>query len=186
MARPKISDFLHGFRFHVTFNGLSGGSQPDTTPGPGGVIAAGFTACSIPEVTEEAVEYREGHYIYAQKMVGIPKVGDIALKRGVALLQSPLWTWVKDTIEGNSEYRADVSILHLHRNAKPQTTSETVNPMPIATTTGPTAPTSYLEYACANAFPISYKAASDLDGTASEISIQELTLATESFDIIQH
>lgn len=180
MARPKSSDFLHNFRFHVrvSFGGTnqlkSGGEKPD----------AGFNAVSTPEASHDAVEYREGHHIYTQKYVGVPTISDVSLSRGVALLDGTFWAWMKDVIEGNAEYRADVSIFHFHRDSK-QATSTTVPNTHQAVITGSDDP-GFIEYKLHQAFPIRHKVSSDLDGTASEVSIQELDLAVEYFEVLDH
>ncbi len=180
MARPKINDFLHGFRFHVVITGFGSAGNPVLgTLNTGGKASAGFNSCSAPEVSHDAAEYREGHYIYTKKYVGLPTVSDITLARGVALTDGAMWGWMKSVIEGNEEYRANMSIYHFHRDAKPATTSGSTNTeMPINTTSG------VVEYRCGEAFPISHKVAGDLDATSSEVSIQELTMAIEYFDVI--
>lgn len=184
MARAKSTDFLHSFRFHVVVTGFGPGSDPKLGTLSGQQVSAGFSSCSTPEVSHDAVEYREGHYIYSKKYVGLPTVSDITLSRGVALTDGAMWAWMKDVIEGNAEYRANLSILHFHRDAKPQSTSGSTNTeMPIKA--GPTDP-GYVEYRCSEAFPVRHKVANDLDATASEVSIQELDMAIEYFDVIRH
>lgn len=184
MARAKVSDFLHGFRFHVVVTGFGAGSDPKLGTLSGDKVTAGFSACTTPEVSHDAVEYREGHFIYTKKYVGLPTVSDVTLSRGVALVDGTFWAWMKDVVEGNAEYRANLSIYHFHRDAKPASTSGTTNTeMPIKA--GPSDP-GFREYRCGEAFPIRHKFASDLDATASEVSIQELDLAVEYCDQIDH
>lgn len=176
MARAKSQDFLHNFRFHVVVNAL-GGQTLQTAP-TNGQITAGFNACSAPSASQEAVEYREGHYIYTKKYSGLPTVTDVTLSRGVALTDGTMWLWLKDVIEGNNEYRADVLIYHFHRDAKQQTTSGSTNEnMVVNLNNG-----GFIKYSCGNAFPTEHKVSGDFDATSSEVSIQELTLAMEHFD----
>jgi len=185
MARAKVYDFLHNFRFHVIVYGYGTSHDPKIGSLDTDKVSAGFSSCSVPEVSEDAQEYREGHFIYTKKYVGLPTVSDVSLARGVSLVESAtptvaLWQWVKDTVEANNEYRADVDILHIHRNMKPETRSAGSGPvdeMSIKTDIG------LRIYHCYNAFPIRYKASSDLDATSGEVSIQELDLAVENFDI---
>lgn len=185
MARAKVYDFLHNFRFHVIVYGYGENHDPKIGSLDTDKVTAGFSSCSIPDVSEEAVEYREGHFIYSKKYVGLPTVSDVSLARGVSLVESSvsavsLWQWVKDTLEANNEYRADLDILHIHRNMKPESRSAGTGPvdeMGIRTDMG------LRIYRCYNAFPIRYKSSSDLDATSSEVSIQELDLAVENFDI---
>jgi len=145
---------------------------------PGGGVSAGFSACSIPEASQEAVEYREGHYIYTRKYSGLPTIGNVTLSRGVALNDGTFWGWMKDVIEGNAEYRADLRIVHVHRDSKPAT-STTAQP----NTTMTVREAGSIVYACYNAFPTRTKVSSDLEATGSEVSIQEIELAIEYFNV---
>jgi phage tail-like protein len=183
MARPKAQDFLHNFRFHVRVDGVgaAGDIAADTK---GDVPSAGFNAVTTPEASHDAVEYREGHFIYTQKYVGMPTISDITMSRGVALADGTFWTWMKDVIEGNSEYRATLNIFHFHRDSKPATSSTApVTKQAIASNSDDPG---LIEYKCHEAFPIRHKVSSDLDATASEVSIQELDLAIEYFEVIDH
>jgi len=183
MARPKSSDFLHNFRFHVLVQGYGAAGDPQLKTGnikPD----AGFNSVSTPEASHDAVEYREGHYIYTKKYVGMPTVSDVSLSRGVALSDGTFWTWMKDIIEGNGEYRATVSIFHFHRDSKPATSTTTPNTEQ-SVAHGADDP-GLIEYVCHEAFPIRHKVSSDLDATASEVSIQEIDLAIEYFEVKDH
>ena len=182
MARPKAQDFLHSFRFHVVITGFGNGGDPQLGTLNNNQVSAGFNACSAPEVSHDAVEYREGHYIYTKKYVGLPTVSEVSLSRGVALTDGSMWRWMKDVIEGNAEYRANLNIYHFHRDAKPATVSGSTNTeMPINTANG-----GYILYKCGEAFPTRHKVAGDLDATSSEVSIQELEMAIEYFDTEIH
>lgn len=184
MARAKSTDFLHNFRFHVIVTGFGGGNTPQlgSLTGTDGTVTAGFNTCSTPEATQEAVEYREGHYIYTKKYSGLPTISDISLARGVAKADGTFWAWMKSVIEGNEEYRANLRILHFHRDSKPATSSTPGSP----NTEQKAIESGSIEYQCGQAFPIRHKVASDLDATGSEVSIQELDLAIEYFDVIEH
>lgn len=181
MARPKAQDFLHNFRFHVEVKGFGDEGLAKLQSG-GPDVSAGFNAVTTPEVSHDAVEYREGHFIYTQKYVGLPSVSDVTLSRGVALNDGTFWNWMKDVIEGNSEYRANVHIYHYHRDAKPATS--TSRGVPVENMQAPADGDGVIEYRLQQAFPIRHKVSSDLDATASEVSIQEMDLACEHFDIV--
>jgi phage tail-like protein len=183
MARPKSTDFLHNFRFHVLVQGFGVGGDPQLKTG-GIKPDAGFNSVSTPEASHDAVEYREGHYIYTKKYVGMPTVSDVSLSRGVALADGTFWTWMKDIIEGNGEYRATVSIFHFHRDSKPATS--TTQPNTEQSIAHGDDDKGVIEYICHEAFPIRHKVSSDLDATASEVSIQELDLAVEYFEVNDH
>jgi hypothetical protein len=62
MARAQSDDFLHSMRFWVNVAAGPGGtSKPDLLG-----AEAGFSAVTVPEMTVEAVEYKEGQYIYTR------------------------------------------------------------------------------------------------------------------------
>lgn len=183
MARAKTTDYLHNFRFHVIVQGFGAAGTPQLKSATAdGTVTAGFNTCSTPEATQEAVEYREGHFIYTRKYSGLPTISDISLSRGVAKADGTFWQWMKSVIEGNEEYRANLRILHFHRDSKPATSTTPGLP----NTVQKALEAGSIEYRCQEAFPIRHKVASDLDATGSEVSIQELDLAIENFDVIEH
>ena len=172
MARPVAEDFLHSMRFHVE---VIQGDRPNFGP-----PEAGFNMCSVPEATVEAVEYKEGTYIYTRKQPGNTTFSDITLSRGVAITDSAFWTWIKQVIEGAGEYRQDIRIKHYHREeALPGSGDVGVNLTAI-----PTSTEAARTYEVFNAFPARHKVAGDLDATASEISIMEMDLSYEYFNLI--
>jgi phage tail-like protein len=176
MAREVATDFIHSMRFQVnTTDGSRFGLAPP------GRAEAGFTAVTTPEATVEAVEYKEGTMIYTRKYPGNPTVSDITLSRGVARLDSSFWDWVRAVIEGSGEYRQDIDIKHFHRD------TALVRDVP---TTGADANLTNIDvetparvYHVREAFPIRQKVAGDLDATASEISIMELDVSYEHFEV---
>jgi len=174
MARPVAEDFLHSMRFHVE---VVDGSRPDASFGP---PEAGFSMCSVPEATAEAVEYKEGTYIYTRKQPGNTTFADISMSRGVAITDSAFWQWMKIVIEGAGEYRQDIRIKHYHREeALTGDVAGNLTAIPIEREAART-------YVIFNAFPSRHKVAGDLDATASEISIMELDLAFEYYNLVIH
>lgn len=178
MPRAKVTDYLHNFRFHVIVNSL-GGQNLNSVP-TAGRVSAGFNSVSAPEASQAAVEYREGHYIYTRKYTGLPSVNNLTMARGVALKDGTFYQWIKDVIEGNNEYRADIRILHFHRDSKPATSSSPGNP----NTEMEVPANGYIEYLCREAFPTRNKVTSDLNATGAEVSIQEIEVVYEYFDVI--
>jgi len=166
-------------RFWVNVTGVGGVNLLNTALN-GTSPQAGFSTCSTPEATTEAVEYKEGHYVYTRKYPGNPTVSDISMQRGVAKVDSSFWSWLKTVIEGG-EYRADVAINHYHRDtALPGLGAGKGNLQGIDLTAKPAR-----QYLVKEAFPTRHKVAGDMDATASEVSIQDLDLAYEEFDVIE-
>ncbi len=173
MARAQATDFLHSMRFFV--NVVDNNNVYNTSPHPNHPDA-GFSACTVPEATIEAVEYKEGQFLYTRKYPGNPTYGDVTLSRGVTRGDTQFWSWISTVIEGTSEYRSDVRIFHYHRNDS----GNTVLPgNPDTDSLNFSNTQNVRTYYLFEAFPIRHKFATDLDGTDSAISIMELDLAYE-------
>jgi phage tail-like protein len=188
MPRPIATDFLHSMRFQVSAQKADATEllKPAIQTGDGRP-EAGFSACSTPEVSSEAVEYREGTFIYARKYPGAPTTSDITLSRGVARNDSTFWDWMRQVVEGIAlpgEYRADLTIRHFHR-AEALQNGQAGNAAIGSSNTLISQSAAARIYYVYNAFPIRHKVAADLDATASEISIMELDVAYEYFEIEQ-
>ena len=178
MARSVATDFLHSMRFQVV---TTDGARPSLTPA--GRPDAGFTQVTTPEATAEAVEYKEGTMIYVRKYPGSPTIADISMMRGVARRDSSFWDWMRVVLEGSGEYRQDLDIKHFHREdaltrddgggaagaGANLTQINSENPARI--------------YHVREGFITRHKSAGDLDATASEISIMEMDVAYEHFEI---
>jgi len=164
--RNATTDYFHNFRFHAS------------TVGPGGIDyldsqEAGFNTCTTPEYTLEATEYREGIYVYTRKFPGLPTVSDVTLGRGVTRRESSFYEWMIRCIEGG-EYRATLTIYHYHRvgfDPGEQASREDQN--------------FAKKYVCYNCIPIRLKIAGDLDATAADVSIAEMDVAMERFEVQQ-
>lgn len=169
--RSANTDYFHNFRFHAQVDGWAGVDYLETTQ-------AGFNTCTTPEYTLEATEYREGTYTYTRKFPGLVTVSDITLGRGVVRTASRFYEWMIRAVEGG-EYRADVTILHYHRVGK--------DPDEAAGFAGtPRSDIGYAKkYKCLECLPIRFKPAGDLDATAADVSIQEVDIAMERFEIIE-
>lgn len=186
MARTVSQDYLHSMRFHVVVNGannsgyLLGGGADLATP------HAGFSTCSTPECSIEAVEYKEGNFIYTRKYPGIPSVSDISMARGVARFDNSFWRWMQATVEGGpiigtGSYREDLTIHHYHRDE-----FLAGGPDMALVNLGPGSNIkSARQYELHECFPIRHKCASDLDATAAEVSIMELDVGMEYFRILE-
>lgn len=177
MARPQSTDFLHSMKFQVVVDDGDRG----ITFAPSGRADAGFSNVTTPEATLEAVEYREGTFIYTKKFPGNPTMNDITMSRGVARLDSTFWDWMRKTIEGSGEYRVDLTIRHFHRDTALVRDFPTTGASPNLTNINIDRPAR--AYKVKECFPMRHKVAGDLDATASEISVMELDVAFEHFEI---
>ena len=185
MARSQAQDFLQNFRFHVEMIGdgenyftLDG----DNTNRPGG--RAGFQSVTLPEVSSEASEYREGTFKYTRKFSGVAQITDVSLMRGVALNDSALFSWMMDAI-GGGEHRRDISIKQYSRSAlfSPSGDNASLSDPNENDYVSEAEATSVRSYNCFECIPIRCKPGGDMDATSSEVAIQELDVALEYFTI---
>lgn len=187
MARTNAQDFLQNFRFHVEMLNTNAENEinyftldAETASRVGN--RAGFQSCTLPEVSAEATEYREGTFKYTRKFSGVATVTDVSLMRGLALNDSALFSWMMDAI-GGGEHRRDLTIKQYSRGAAFQADDDGTsvpNDTDFVGTAGATDARTYKLYEC---IPIRCKPGADLDATSSEVSIQELDVALEYFTI---
>ncbi len=166
--RAAAEDLMQGFRFHVTASTSVGADPLAFTTDPAEGAQAGFQSVTIPEVTTEAAEYREGTSKWTQKYPGPPTVSDCTLMRGIAMTDTAFFDWIMAALDGR-EYRADVTIWHYQRAEMDQALAAGV---------------STRQYLCGNAFGIRAKPAGDFDSTSGEVSLAEVDFAMESLEVI--
>lgn len=172
MARSVVGDFLQGYRFHVqAFGSTADTVKPFESDGMRDEetfnnAQAGFQSCSLPEMTMDSVEYREGNAKYTMKQPGIPTYTDITLMQGVTRKNTAFFDWITKSSNGN-EYRVDLKIYHYSRDQISITPDDK----------------DVRIYYCFECFPIRVKPGADLDSTGSEISLAECDIAIEYFSI---
>jgi phage tail-like protein len=201
MGRAAATDPLHNFRFHAKMvagtgspvAGIPGASPADVlqpSENGAGFIAggnvgaeAGFQSITMPDVSAEVAEYREGNRTYTMKFPGVPSVTDSTFQRGVARYDTAFYSWLLAAIEGD-EYRADVTVYHVQR---PRRTLDIVpgagGKAFMAATELAVSDVNTKRYILREAFPMRVKLAGDLDSTASDISISEMDVAAERIDL---
>lgn len=160
MARSQSVDPFSMNKFHVTD---TQGILNFTTP------AAGFNTCSSPEVTLGVSEYQEGIEAFRRKYPGEPTFAPITLTKGVVKTDTTFYSWVLAGAT-NSPYRTDLIIKHFHR--------DDVSGLVYYQNSTP-----YRQILLKNAFAVRVKMGSDFDATAGEISIEDLDIEYESFDL---
>lgn len=171
MARAASSDFFQGFRYHLeAMAGASGTTDMLNLARGAQGSQAGFQSVTIPELSQDVVEYREGNSMWTIKQAGIPTVSDMTLMRGVTLSDTRFFDWVMATING-TEYRADITIHHYARQEMKSGTTQGESPFAAAR-----------KLICHECLPTRVKPMGDLDATASEVSLAELDVAVEHFD----
>lgn len=169
--RAASDDLMQGFRFHVTASNANL-QDPLAFTRAGeyeGSAQAGFQSVTLPEVTVEPVEYREGTFKWTQKYPGPPTVSDCTLMRGVTKGDTAFHQWVMGSVDGE-EYRCDVTIWHYQRAEMGQAVqAETASTM--------------RSVECHNCVPTRAKPGQDFDSMSGEVSMAEVDFAMEWFDV---
>jgi len=171
MTRGAQNDFMQGFRFHVVAS-TADGINPLLIVRKGeieGGAEAGFQSVTLPEITVEAVEYREGNFKWTQKYPGPPTVSACTLMRGITKEDSTFHDWVMKSVDGD-EYRCTVTIYQYQRTEMSQANlSEYSDELK--------------RWECRNCVPTRAKAGADLDSATGEVSLAEVDFELESFDV---
>lgn len=172
MARAAAADFMQNFRFHAEVNVDNGGPNNALGHQTSGKYQteAGFNSITQPEYTTENAEYRDGISAHTMKQPAFQTVNEVTLSRGVVLNDTTFLDWALRVFT-NEEYRADVTIYHYGKEAIEGPSG------------GYTDPKKGREIVLYNAFPIRVKPDSDLEATATDISLQEMDVAFEWFEI---
>jgi len=134
-------------------------------------VQGSFSNVTLPEVTLNVAEYKEGNQRYKRKFPGSPEFGDIDLQKGVFKKDSAIGDWILKAINGE-EYRADLEILEYHH-------SDTENLEDFLTAK----PSRRIRIF--NAFPNRWKPGGDTDAQSDEVSLQEMTISCERFEVIE-
>lgn len=189
MARAQATDFLQNFRFHVeTVDKAGSGWDPINYVRTGdnntGVDSkAGFQSCSLPDVSMDAVEYREGTYKYTKKFAGVPTISDVSLMRGVVVKDTVFYDWIIRAVSG-AEYRADIVINQFTRNN--MVLAEGAPDAAYSVGENGKIPTRCARsYKCYECLPTRAKPAGDLDATSSEVAMGECDFALEWFEVVE-
>lgn len=162
MARAQATDFYHAFKFQVKVvtGGITGGSE----------IQGGFATATSPEMSLETTEYKEGIFLFRRKFPGDATFSNLTLTKGVAKKGTAFYDWINACARGE-EYRVDLQFLHFHRD----------DVVGLSDFTQATAKRIINCYEC---FPNRVKVGKDYDAQASDISIEEMDLAIERFELV--
>lgn len=164
MARSQSTDYLHNLKFH--FKAVSSGINGASNLG----AQAGFSALTMPEISQEVAEYKEGRMLYKRKQAGEVTFSDITASQGVAKGNTDFYDWIQAGYLG-SPYKCDFQIRHFHRDEVTGLNDFTgVNPKRVIN--------------IFEAQAIRVKLGGDMDATSSDISIAECDIAYESLQLV--
>ena len=121
-----------------------------------GIVQAGFSEVTIPDSTQEPIEYREGNMPpTAMKQPGLIKYGNVSLKWGITD-SLDLYNWRKQVEDGKTkDARKNMAIILLDEEGNPVSRWE-----------------------FSEAWPSKYDAP-DLNATGNEIAIENLEIVHE-------
>lgn len=157
LARSIRNDPFQNHKFHV-FD--TQGMLNLNTP------TGGFSSVTIPELTIDMGEYREGLWVYSRKFPLRPHVGQVSLHKGVFLNDSTLFKMARATAEGLN-YRTHLKIAHYHKTDIEGMSSRYQNQTPSR------------EIYCYNAMMVRMRPSSDFDSMNADISLEEVDFEVE-------
>lgn len=125
-----------------------------------GIVRAGFSQATIPETSNEPIEYREGDEPpTVRKLGGLTSYGNLTLQWGTTPDSTELFEWRKLVEQGNvDEARRNVAVLLLDEESEPGARWE-----------------------FRAAWPQQYDAP-DLDASGNEVAIESMEVAHEGME----
>lgn len=197
MARSVRTDHAQNYMFRAMVvddaTGPFGVTLPQSLPQAFTVLGnfASFARISIPSVTLETEEFKEGNWPFRRRVITAASVDTITMERGVTLYDSDFWLWASAALNGLTT-RKSLLINLMHRTQEPAlgpsqqqarqkapvlTGSAGVNNFSLVTVQlRPTIPIIAKAWVLHEAIPVRIKPASDLDAASSEVSIAELEI----------
>jgi phage tail-like protein len=97
-----------------------------------GIVQAGFSEATIPDTSQDPIEYREGNEIpTVRKIPGLIKYGNLTLKWGITDSAMELYDWRKLVEQGKmGDARRNIAVVLQDEEANPKSRWEFVNAWP--------------------------------------------------------
>lgn len=197
MARSVRTDYAQNYMFRATVvddsTGPFGLTVPQSLPQAFTMLGnfASFSKVSIPSVTLETEEFKEGNWPFRRRVITAASVDTVTMERGVTMIDSDFWTWASAALNGLTP-RKSILINLMHRTQEPAlgptqqaarqrsttlTGSVGVNGFSLATASiRPAIPIIAKAWVLHDAIPVRVKPASDLDAMSADISIAEIEI----------
>lgn len=123
----------------------------------------GFQSMTVPEMTLETREIRQGNWPYIHQVpIGYASGGNIVLSQAVLPLANDMYFWWLSAVNGMLAPRRNVLLMHTRMDRS--------------------LPARILS--CSDCIPVAWKPATDFDANVSEVSIESLTLWTPRINLI--
>jgi phage tail-like protein len=125
-----------------------------------GITQAGFSEATIPDTSQDPIEYREGSEIpTVRKIPGLIKYGNLTLKWGITDSSMELYNWRKLVHQGKmKEARRNIAVIVLDEEGNPKS-----------------------RWQFAEAWPTKYDAP-DLNAKGTDIAIETMEIAHEGME----
>lgn len=175
MARPRLLDVLQAFPFWLF----------DVSGAEGNILSSvfdpslGFSAVSAPEFSVKTKDIQPGNWEYPRNVVQSAGVGPITLSRGTRFYDSDFYNWITAAIRGDQPVRRNLVLVHfMGFRAQAQASGANLS-FPDTAFIQMSLRTPGRAWVLYDCIPTRYKAGSDFDASASEVSIQELDIQPE-------
>jgi phage tail-like protein len=175
VARSRVLDMMQAFPFWLFDVSGVDGNVLFSVLDP----ALGFSSITAPEITIETRDVQPGNWEFKHRIVKTADVGAVTLARGARFYDSDFYNWITNAIVGRQPLRRNLALVHF-MSFRPQSQLTGANmsfPDVGFIQSGLRVPgRAWMLYNC---IPTRYKAGSDFDAAASEVSIQELEIQPE-------
>lgn len=199
MPRDRLSDVMQVYPFWLFDAGVLGGAVLSPVLDP----SLGFSAISSPEITVEMKDIQPGNWEYKRRVVKTADVGAITLSRGARFYDSDFYNWITRAIRGEDPSRRNLYLIHfLSLRSVGSGVIQTVAGATVGSLSsiasggglagavtgglGGAILSSFIDdripgrcWSLHDCVPTRYKAGSDFDASASEVSIVELEVQPE-------
>jgi len=161
-VRSVAQDEIQSFRFRV-FE-IDGGAGVFDNENP----VAGFNTVTTPNLTFETAEHRTGSRKYARKFLGPPTWEAGTMTRGILRGDTTFYDWAIDKYLGRKPFRTDLEIRVYDQE---EDGSDVANDEAVR---------SEIWRQC---IPSSVKPMGDLDASATDVNMQEITVEVEEVEL---
>ena len=123
----------------------------------------GFTSMTVPEMTMETREIKQGNWPYVHQVpMGYQHGGQVTLTMAVIPLNIDMYAWWQQVLNGIFAPRRNLLLTHTRLDKG--------------------LPARMLS--CSNCIPVAWKPASDFDAQTTQVSLEYITFHTQRIDII--
>lgn len=194
MARSAWKDVLRNNSFYLL--DLSLGELSFATQ----LVQAGFKSCTMPELTVNTQDVKEGNFPIPRKVITGGSVNNLVLVKGATWYDSDFWRWISRTLMGDSggllsgvsgigtadsKFRKDMVLMQLMKGTGAPTTFQLPGFDLDSFGGGDVGNVSLVPvkmWLIKNALPIRYKPGGNFEADDNSVSLGEIEFVYEYFD----